>query len=239
MIHYHGLPISGTHADIIEFSKNRHVLVPFTQPHILPLVANVCSSFCLDNGAFSAWRKGVTINWEDFVTWCSTWCKHPRYDFAFAPDVIGGTERDNMILLAKYGLRIKDAVPVYHLHESVEYAAKLAARFPRVAIGSSGEWSTPGTASWWSRMVEVLDVLCDSNGHPKTRLHGLRQLNPKIFKDIPYASADSCNAGINAGSKKRFSYMPPKASQRATVIACMIEGTNSAAAWDRDIFKNK
>lgn len=232
MIHYHGMPVSGKLSDSVEFAKGRHVLIPFTQQQILPMVADVCSSFCLDNGAYSAWRRGITPNWEDFVSWCGDWSNHPRYDFAFCPDVIGGTERDNMILLAKYGLRIKDAVPVYHMHESLEYAEKLARRFPRLAIGSSGEWPTPGTTSWWGRMSEIMGVLCDAQGRPKTRLHGLRMLSPKIFPRLPLSSADSCNAGINAGSKKRFGYLPPKAAQRATVIAHIIEGFNGASRWE-------
>lgn len=231
MIHYHGLPISGKQADQIEFARGRHVLVPFTQPHILPLVADVCSSFCLDNGAYSAWRRGIAPDWEQYVGWCAEWDRHPRYDFAFAPDVIGGTERENMVLLAKYGMRIKHAVPVYHMHESLEYAHKLAKRFSRIAIGSSGEWPTPGTSSWWGRMSDVMSAVCDDQGRPITRLHGLRMLNPKIFSSLPLSSADSCNAGINAGSKKRFGYMPPKASQRATIIAQMIEGANGASCW--------
>ena len=232
MIHYHGLPISGSFAEQVEFAKSRHVLISFATPQVLEAVADVCSSFCLDNGAFSMWRKGVTPDWDAYVRWVKYWDQHPRYDFCFSPDVIDGSEVDNKRLLVQYCKKLKAAVPVYHLHESLEYASKLCELFPRVAIGSSGEWPTPGAAKWWVRMGEVMGSMTDSEGRPKAKLHGLRMLNPKLFT-LPLSSADSCNAGINAGSKSRFGmYMPPKASQRAAVIAARIESSNSASRWE-------
>jgi hypothetical protein len=233
MIHYHGLPISGKVSDQVEFAKNRHVLISFWVPQPLAIVADVCSSFCLDNGAFSAWKRGVQPNWDDYVRWVSEWSRHPRYDFAFIPDVIGGNEQANKALVCRYAKKIKDGVPVYHLHESLDYAAKLCELFPRVAIGSSGEWPTPGAGKWWKRMAEVMGVMVDSDGFPKTRLHGLRMLSPKVFPRLPLTSADSCNAGMNAGSEKRFgAYLPPKAHHRATVIAARVESHNSCARWE-------
>jgi hypothetical protein len=83
-------------------------------------------------------------------------------------------------------------------------------------------------------MDEALAIACDSDGRPLCKLHGLRMLNPDIFTRIPFSSADSCNAAINAGSTKRFGmYMPPTAQQRADVIASRIEASNSAAIWQR------
>jgi len=246
MIHYHGLPVSGPQSENTEFAKNRHVLVSFAHPEPLPLVHDVCSSFCLDNGAFTFWgaeqkalKKGIEakpVQWDKFVEWVGVWDKHPSYDFCFVPDVIGGTQEQNEELLQKYYGKLKNPVPIYHLHESLEWAAQLAKYSPRIAIGSSGEWPTPGTNKWWVRMSEVMEAVCDSNGCPQTKIHGLRMLNPKVFTRLPLSSADSCNAAINAGSVSRFkAYLPPKSSMRAAVIAANIEMSNSASYWKREI----
>ena len=234
MIHYHGLRISGTHRDNVEFARNRHVLVSYMAKDVLELVCSVCSSFCIDNGAFSAWKSGTAVDWEGYAEWVREWHQHPRYDFALIPDVIDGGELDNKKLVLKYRKKFKDAVPIWHLHESLQYLDVLCRTFPRVALGSSGQWATPGTADWWVRINEAMEVACDDRGRPRTRLHGLRMLSTKVFPRLPLASADSCNAGINAGSKGRFGmYMPPKSSQRTTIIASQIESVNSACRWEK------
>ena len=220
MIHYHGMPVSGGFEESTEFSKGRHVLVSYAYPAPIEWVSETCSSFVLDNGAFSLWRKKRTPDWDAYVAWVSKWSRHPRYDWSLIPDIIDGTEDDNKRLVVKYAKQLKNAVPVWHLHESLEYLDKLCSIFQRVALGSSGQWSHPGTPQWKERMAEALAVACDSEGFPRTRLHGLRMLNPKLFVSMPLSSADSTNAGVNAGSKGRFGpYLPAKAAMRAAIIA--------------------
>ena len=81
------------------------------------------------------------------------------------------------------------------------------------------------------RMVRA--TICDSEGRPPCRLHGLRMLDPQIFTRLPLASADSTNAAVNSGSVTRFGiYTPATSSQRAAVIADRVEAHNSAPAWD-------
>lgn len=118
------------------------------------------------------------------------------------------------------------------MHESLDRLEKLANEWSTIAIGSSGEWPTPGTQGWWKRIAISMDVLCDNHGRPTCKIHGLRMMNPKIFTRLPFASVDSTNAGVNAGSLSRFGmYKPPTAAQRAEVIAERIEVHNSAPVW--------
>lgn len=234
MIAYHGTPVGGKKEDAARFLRGRHALVSFANPQDMPIVAEACASFVLDNGAFSFWRGGKTPDWDAWQEWALMWSKHPGYDWALIPDVIGGTEDENKRLMFHYGRKVPCTVPVYHMHESLEHAAQLAENHERVAIGSSGEWPNPGTTSWWSRISDVMDAMCDDEGRPKCKLHGLRMLDPLIFSRLPLSSADSCNAVINSGSLSRFGmYTPPTASQRAEVIAARIETYNSAAVWVR------
>lgn len=234
MIHYHGTPVGGTRVDVARFLMGRHAFVSFARPEDLPIVLEATQSFALDNGAFALWNKGGDVDVIDYATWVATVARHPGFDWCLIPDKIGGTEDENRALLDRSlpMLPPHRSVPVWHLHESLDWLAQLCDRFPRVALGSSGQWATPGSAGWWRRMSDVMRVVCDDQGRPRTHLHGLRMLDPDIFTRIPFASADSTNAAMNSGSLSRFgSYLPPTASQRAEVIAERIEAHNSPPIW--------
>lgn len=235
MIHYHGTPIGGSRQDAARFLMGRHALVPFARPDDLPIVMEACQSFALDNSAFTHWKAGNgRVDFDAYMDWVSTIYRHPGFDWCLIPDIIDGSEDDNYRWVRDWvrcGPRFK-GVPVWHLHESLDYLDWLVTNFQTVAFGSSGQWATPGTSNWWARMSEVMAVACDVQGRPKCRLHGLRMLDPEIFRLMPFTSADSTNAAVNCGDVKRFGmYVPPTASQRAAVIAERIESHNSAAVW--------
>lgn len=231
MIHYHGTPAGGGRLDAAKFLQGRHALVPFPRQDDMGIVAEVCQSFVFDNGAFSIWTKGGTLDVDGYTAWVEQWHRHPGFDWALIPDVIDGDEDANDRLLEQWPMHLP-GVPVWHLHESVERLQRLASTWRTVALGSSGQWATPGTAAWWKRMAAAMDAICDDQGRPTCRLHGLRMLDPAIFQHLPLASADSTNAAVNGGSISRFGmYAPPTAGQRAAVIADRIEAHNSVPVW--------
>lgn len=235
MIHYHGTPIGGSRQDVARFLVGRHALIPFGRQDDIGPVLEYCQSFVLDNGAFSHWRAGKgAIDFHAYWQWADSLCRHPGFDWCLIPDIIDGTEADNVDwvnLWIRSNARAK-GVPVWHLHESLEWLEYLVDNFETVALGSSGQWRTPGTSQWWDRMGAAMTVCCDTQGQPKCRLHGLRMLDPEIFTRLPLASADSTNAAVNNGALSRFGmYCPPTSSQRAAVIADRIETLNSAPTW--------
>jgi hypothetical protein len=233
MIHYHGTPLGGTRASVTEFLRGRHALVPFPRPEDLPTVADVCHSFILDNGAFSIWKSGGTLDVEGYIRWCEEWRCHPGFDWALIPDVIDGNEAENDAMLAGWPRNIP-GVPVWHFHESLDRLEVLVRDWPRIALGSSGAWPTPGANGWWGRMANVMDAVCDATGRPQCKLHGLRMLAPSIFEHLPLSSADSTNVAQNSQLVGRFGqYAPPTQTQRRAVIAARIESHNSAAVWKR------
>lgn len=234
MIHYHGTPISGTGEDAARFLMGRHALVPFSYPVNLAPALDFCQSVCLDNGAFTNWKKGGDVNVPDYYAWVQSVAGHPSLDWCLIPDKIDGTEQDNAELVEQWEQMncSVESVPVWHLHESLDWLDRLVSKFRTVALGSSGQWSDPGAADWWVRIGEAMAVACDATGRPRARLHGLRMLDPEIFTRLPLASADSANAGRNCGSRSRFGMYPaPTAGQRAEVIAARIESFNSAPRW--------
>jgi hypothetical protein len=235
MIHYHGTPIGGSRQDTARFLVGRHALVPFGRQDDIGAVLDMCQSFVLDNGAFSHWKKGHgAIDFDAYWQWCHSLYRHPGFDWCLIPDIIDGTEEDNAAWVMKWvraGAKAK-GVPVWHLHESLEWLEYLVGNFEIIALGSSGAYSSPGTKQWWNRMAESMRVICDDKGRPKCKLHGLRMLDPEIFTRLPLASADSTNAAVNSGSLSRFGmYTPSTSSQRAAVIADRIEANNSSSIW--------
>lgn len=233
VIHYHGTPIGGSRQDVARFLIGRHALVPFSRTEDMPIVADVCQSFVLDNGAFTVWRQGGELDVPGYIAWVRQWYRHPGFDWALIPDVIEGDEQDNDELLSAWPKDLPGA-PVWHLHESLDRLSVLSRTWRTVALGSSGQYKTPGTQVWWARMAEAMNVCCDEDGRPLCKLHGLRMLDPDIFSKLPLASADSTNAAVNGGSISRFGmYPPPTSSQRAAVIAERIESHSSAPCFSR------
>lgn len=232
MIHYHGLPITPAYASA-RIISGRHAFVSFAHPEQVGLAIENCQSWALDNGAFSAWKVGRQVEWNEFYAFCADMQRVPNCDWAVIPDVIDGNEAANDALIAEWP-HGTFGVPVWHLHESLKRLERLANEWPRIAIGSSGDYAIVGNQKWWMRMAEMMRVVCDDNGRPITKLHGLRMLNPEVFSRFPFASADSTNVARNIGidSAWRGTYTPPSKEVRGLVMAERIESVQAAVTWN-------
>jgi hypothetical protein len=211
----------------------KHAMVSYAWPDQLSIALEVCQSVALDNGAFSAWKGGQPLDIDGYIKWASFWIRHPAVDWCLIPDDIDGDEASNAKLVRDWPLEKALSVPVWHLHESMEYLAWLVNAFPRIALGSSGQYATPGTDSWWARMSEAMRVICDSDGMPRVKLHGLRMLDSVLFSHIPLSSADSTNVARNIGIDAKWSgpYAPASRSSRAVIMMERIERHASARCW--------
>lgn len=235
VIKYHGTPFSGTNGEAAEALVGRHAFVSFAAPSQLDICLQVCQSIALDNGAFSAWRSGKVIDWNDYFAWAQKLMRHPRVDWAVIPDVIDGDETANLKLMARWSEwfhtdALSFGVPVWHMHESDTKLKYLAHAYKRIAIGSSAEYSQVGCYAWNERMTWAMKLICDDNEQPKTKIHMLRGLDPSVFQMYPFASADSTNAGRNCGMDGAWNgtYAPKTTGWRARVIMASIESFNSA-----------
>lgn len=233
MIPYVGLPITPETAAQRAISGG-HAFVSFRTPLQMGLAVAVCQSWAGDNGAFSAWKSGKPIqDWRPFYEWATAAKVIPNCDFMVIPDVIDGNEADNDTLVAEWPLPKWFGAPVWHMHESLERLERLATTFPRICIGSSGEFASVGTAAWWGQMARAMHVLCDRAGRPLCKIHGLRMLDPAIFTKLPLSSADSTNIGQNIGIDQawRGTYTPPTKEARAAVMRERLESQHSPARW--------
>jgi hypothetical protein len=238
VIHYHGLPITPATAAVRAISGG-HAFVSFRHTDQLTIALEAAQTFAVDNGAFSAWRSGNPVtDWEPYYEWVAELHRYPSFDFAVIPDVIDGDEAANDALLDEWPWRDSAphvGAPVWHLHESLERLDRLVSQWPRICLGSSGEYAQIGTQLWWNRMFESMNLICDRSGRPATKLHGLRMLNPDVFTQFPFSSADSTNIGRNIGidSAWRGTYTPPTKEARAAIMRERIESHQSPTFWIR------
>ena len=237
MIHYHGLPITPASA-AVKAIENGHAFISYAHADQLGLAVEVCQSFAVDNGAFSAWKSGNPIkDWSNFYDWVKQCKLIPSCDFAVIPDVIDGSESDNDTLLKEFPLPNWFGAPVWHLHESIKRLERLAVDYPRICFGSSGQYANIGTCEWWIKMAVAIRAISDKDGRPFVKIHGLRMLNPTIFTKFPFASADSTNIGRNIGIDKSWkgNYMPTTKEARAMTMRARIESYNSPPRWSFQI----
>lgn len=240
MIHYHGLPVTPDTACLNVLDRG-HAFVSFARPEQLVLAIESAKSFSVDNGSYTAWRSGNPIkDWSKYYAWVDELRRYPNFDFAVIPDVIDGTEEENDALAAEWPWQGNDksvGAPVWHLHESIDRLKRLAAEWPRICLGSSGEYSNIRSKPWWGRMYEVMDAITDEKGRPICKIHGLRMLSIKVFERFPFSSADSTNIArsISLDSKWRGTYTPPTKAARVAVMRERIETVQAPPTWVREL----
>lgn len=189
MIHYHGTPISPR--DVLYKLAGRHFCISHAAPTDVQICQQIGQSLMLDNGAFSAWRKGKRVDWPAYYAWTERWLGPA--DWAVIPDVIDGDEEANDKLVDEWPHAFKGA-PVWHLHESIGRLKRLVNAWPRVCLGSSGAYAVIGTDAWESRMDEAFNAVCGGRFVPA--LHGLRMMACSGQR-WPFASVDSTDIGRN------------------------------------------
>lgn len=237
MIVYHGTPFGGDRGGVTRFLSGRHALIPYPRQEDCQTAMDVCQTVIFDNGAFTAWKQGQPVSdWSGYYDWCDEWHQHPAFAWAIIPDVIDGSEADNDALLNEWPSHI-EGVPVWHLHESFERLDALCS-WPRLCLGSSGEYATLGSKHWMRRMRDAMEIICPGErGRPRTKLHGLRMACSEYTGRFPFASVDSTNVAQNASLLPRFgTYCSPQRWQRAESIAWRMDALATIDRFNRATF---
>jgi hypothetical protein len=155
----------------------------------------------VDNGAFTHWKTGGSMTEEyieGFETWAQDILDRCPQAIAVIPDVIGGNEEQNAELVRTSLLPWDRAMPVWHMHESLEYLLWLCEAFDYVAFGSTVD--APGSDKWHARIEEAFAAIDqwerESDGaYIRPRIHMMRAQNFAHLFD--FDSADSTNLAVN------------------------------------------
>lgn len=183
----------------------------------------------VDNGAFSAHQAGVdTMNDDDYLNGFAEWANDiadrcPQAIIVF-PDVIGGTWEQNWQLIIKsMGLVYCDrAMPIWHMHEPIEYLLRLAKAFTYVGFGSSAQYWKIGTPEWHARIQEAFDALAKQEaetGIERPRVHMMRAQSMAHL--YPFDSSDSTNVAMN---HERFRRVNGVAENHVAALAARVDG---------------
>lgn len=190
MIKYHGTPITPRSA--LAQLAGHSFCVSFAKDQDIRVCHDIGASVMLDNGAFTLWTRGGTVDWNDYYRWCEPWLDW-HTTWAVIPDVIGGTEEENDALIDQWPHGRRGA-PVWHTNESLDRLMGLCGIWPKVCIGSSAE-HPPNSDAWHRVMTVAMNRLC-RQGKVPTWIHGLRMLQFST-SHYPLSSVDSAHIARN------------------------------------------
>lgn len=191
MMHYHGTPITPNEA--LLSLAGRCFCVSYGRHDQVVAVHQLGQSVMLDNGAFSRFTRGEATNWPGYYAFCDRWLDHPT-TWAVIPDVIDAPsqEQDGLLNEWPHGHR---GAPVWHLDEPITRLLRLTDEWPRVCLGSSGEYWKVLSDPWRGRMDEAFDEVARRH----KRMPWLHMLRGMQLSGLPWplASVDSTDIGRN------------------------------------------
>lgn len=190
-LHYHGTPITPT-AKILRIA-GRNFCVSHARPDQVELAHQIGQSVMLDNGAYSAWKRGHAPDWHAYFAWCDRWLAFPT-TWAVIPDVIDAGEQEQDALIREWPHGDRGA-PVWHMDESIDRLLRLLDVWPRVCIGSTAEYRVVLSPEWDRRMDAVWAAIAQRHN----RTPWVHMLRGGLVRDQrwPFASTDSVNIGQN------------------------------------------
>lgn len=191
MIHYHGTPITPIRA-LYELA-GRHFCVSHAAPQDVQRVHAIGQSVMLDNGAYSAWKRGHEPDWIAYYDWCERWLVYPT-TWAVIPDVIDGGSQMQDALVREWPHGAKGA-PVWHMDEPLDRLLRLIDEWPRVCIGSTAEYAAVMSPAWQRRMDECWTAVTSGRRFLPTT-HMLRGMQCS-GRRWPFASVDSTDIAQN------------------------------------------
>lgn len=186
------------------------------------------SILLVDNGAFSHWKGGgaMTLDYiEAYEEWANDILARCDQAVAVIPDTIDGCEQDNIDLVNESLLDRDRAMPIWHMHESLEYLLWLCESFNYIGIGSSGQFKDPGTPAWHARMTEAFAAIAQyeiDTGNHRPRIHLMRA---QSFAHLyPVDSSDSTNVAMNHSRQLK------KSGHTIAQTAARVDGRIQASA---------
>ncbi len=191
-------PPGGSFEIFKEQMRGKRVLYSYATCRGLDVPETV-DGYCLDSGAFTAWKRGIPVNIDRLIEWYE---RHDTADFKLTLDVIGGSEEDqkeNLRILEQNG---QDVVPVFHGPdlESWRWFDELCERYPLVAVASVLPQNTCPAVERW--LQQMFNRICDKEtGKPRVRIHGLRMCVRMC--QFPFGSVDG-SAWVTAAKNGRM-----------------------------------
>lgn len=132
----------------------------------------------LDSGAYSAWKSGLTIDFEGL---CQE-AKDGGWNEVVALDVIGDGEKSlaNALEMKSRGLTV---IPVFHFAEPWDILAEYKKHFERIGLSGSGAPRNP-----YQKWLEQ----CFARAYP-AKFHGFGLATKSIMFKFPFYTVDTAS----------------------------------------------
>jgi hypothetical protein len=148
----------------------------------------------LDSGAYSAATLGTTVDLDAYVKYIKRNEGLVRRDssgalLAAGLDSIGNAEETWDNQRAMEDALGEPPIPCYHFGDPEELAEVCASGYKYIALGGMVGGSTPRLERWLDRIWGR--YLVDSDGNPRTRVHGFGLTSLRLMERYPWASVDS------------------------------------------------
>lgn len=157
----------------------------------------------LDSGAFSAWTKEISIDLNEYISFCK---KHLSYlDYIVNLDVIPGRPgwknipmkiRDEAALqgLKNYQRMLDAGIPkeklihVFHQGEDIKWLKKIVSRMGYIGLSPANDRSTTEKLHW---LDSIMPYVTDDQGFPTVKFHGFAVTSLRLMLRYPWYSVDS------------------------------------------------
>lgn len=190
MIRYHGTPLS-PRSELWKMA-GKCFCVSYADPRDIDWCMDHGQAIMIDNGGFSAFTRGATVDPDEFARWVAPYLGHPHW--AVIPDVIDGTLDDQRERIAQWPHPAALSAPVWHLAMPIDWLLEIAERWPRICWGSSGAYWQVGSEAWARRADEAWNALTRRGLQPWVHmLRGMALAGDRW----PFASVDSVNVARN------------------------------------------
>lgn len=176
----------------------KNLCVSFAHPGDADWALTHAQSVMWDNGAFSVFTRGHTLDVEKYYSWLEPRLGHPHW--AVIPDVIDGELEQQRGMIALWPFPREFSAPVWHMGLPIDWLLELTDHWPRVCFGSTAQYWQVGSDSWSRRADHAFNELAKRHRHLPW-IHMLRGLSLCGDK-WPFASADSVNVARNFKDSK-------------------------------------
>ena len=142
-------------------------------------------SLFLDSGAFSAWRKGIEINIDEYIEFIKLYESNLEV-YAVLDDILDPVKTwKNQAYMESKGLK---PLPVFHFGEPADPWLNKCKEYDYFAIGGMVPISNRDLKPW---LDKIWTELVDSDGYAKHKVHGFGLTSVEMIKRYPWHSVDS------------------------------------------------
>lgn len=172
---------------------------PVLSPRVQALIDRNFGLF-LDSGAYSAFNSGVSINLEEYISFCKA--THDTWEAVASLDVIGdaGASWENFLRMRDAGV---SCLPVFHYGEPDSFLEQMVNECEYIGIGGVAQLGVSDALFDWLDLC-FRKYICNPDGTPKVKVHGFAVTSIRAVKRYPWHSVDSTSWAIGMWGKAPY-----------------------------------